>query len=98
MGAASVTGLAQAQPVSQTLPWMDAAIAPAQRAELLVAAMTIEEKIQQIAMKPVVNASIAGCNLSRNGRHIEGIPRLAIPTVRMTNAPAGVVGGDCDPN
>lgn len=77
---------------------MNPALDPAQRADLLVAAMTLEEKIQQIAMNPVLNASIPGCGLSRNGRHVEGIARLGIPTVRMTNAPAGVVGGDCEPN
>lgn len=80
------------------LAWMNPGLVPEQRADLLVAAMTVEEKIQQIAMNPVANTNIPGCGLSRNGRHIEGIPRLAIPTVRMTNAPAGVVGGDCDPN
>lgn len=98
IGASSVAWPAHPQSTSQGLPWMNPELAPAQRADLLIAAMSLDEKIQQIAMNPVANVNIPGCNLSRNGRHIEGIPRLAIPTVRMTNAPAGVVGGDCDPD
>jgi len=96
--ATSAAALAQVGTATPALPWMNPSIDPAQRADLLVAAMTLEEKIEQIAMNPVVNTGIPGCGLSRNGRHIEGIARLAIPTVRMTNAPAGVVGGDCEPN
>lgn len=80
------------------MPWMDTTLPPDQRAALLVSAMTLTEKVQQIAMKPVANTSIPGCGFTTVGRHIEGIPRLAIPTVRMINAPAGVVGGDCTPD
>lgn len=98
ISASTVACSTHSLPTSQVLPWMDPALAPAQRADLLVAEMSLEDKVQQIAMNPVANADIPGCDLSRNGRHIEGIPRLAIPTVRMTNAPAGVVGGDCEPD
>jgi len=89
---------AQQTPARSVRPWMNSTIDPAERADLLITEMTAEEKIRQIAMNPVANTSIPGCGLSRNGRHIEGIRRLGIPTVRMTNAPAGVVGGDCEPN
>jgi beta-glucosidase len=83
---------------AQPLPWMNTSLSPEQRAALLVPAMTLDEKIEQIAMKGVVNADLPNCALRGDSRHIEGIPRLAIPTIRMTNGPIGVAGGDCDPN
>ena len=36
----------------------------------------------------------AGCEFTPIGRHIQRIPELAIPTVRMING-TGVRGGDC---
>ena len=95
----AVGAFAGTQPVwAQTLPWMNKALAPEQRAALLVSAMTRDEKIQQIAMNPAANANLQGCGFLPSGRHIEGIARLAIPTVRMTNGPIGVGGGDCSPD
>jgi hypothetical protein len=40
---------------AQILPWMNRTLAPEQRAAWLVSAMTLDEKIQQIAMNPVAN-------------------------------------------
>ncbi|NIK79560.1 beta-glucosidase [Paenibacillus castaneae] len=78
---------------SSDLPWMDKSLAPEARSKLLIDAMSLDQKIQQIAMKPVANTNIPGCGFSSQGRHVEGIPELAIPTLRMTNGPFG--GGDC---
>ena len=78
---------------AQELPWMNTALSAEQRSDLLIGAMTLDQKIQQIAMKPVANTNIPGCDFSAGGRHVEGIPALAIPTLRMTNGPFG--GGDC---
>ncbi|NOV00026.1 glycoside hydrolase family 3 C-terminal domain-containing protein, partial [Paenibacillus planticolens] len=78
---------------SSTLPWMNASLTPEVRSGLLIDAMSLDQKIQQIAMKPVENTSLPGCGFSAQGRHVEGIPELAIPTLRMTNGPFG--GGDC---
>jgi beta-glucosidase len=75
------------------LPWMNTALSAQQRSDLLIGAMSLDQKIQQIAMKPVANSNIPGCDFSSGGRHVEGIPELAIPTLRMTNGPFG--GGDC---
>lgn len=72
---------------------MNTALTPEARADLLVGAMTMDQKIQQIAMKPVANTNIPGCDFTSSYRHVEGIPELAIPTLRMTNGPFG--GGDC---
>jgi beta-glucosidase len=83
---------------AQALPWMDTSLSPVQRAGLLVAVMTLDEKFEQIGMNTGPNSDLPGCSIRSDSRHIEGIPRLAIPTVRMTNGPIGVSGGDCDPN
>jgi beta-glucosidase len=83
---------------SQTEPWMDASVPPAERAERLVAAMTLDEKIEQISLNTGPNPNLPGCGKRNDTRHIEGLPRLHIPTMRLTNGPIGVAGGDCDPN
>jgi beta-glucosidase len=73
-------------------------MAPAERARLLVEAMTIDEKIEQIALNTGPNPGLPGCGLRRDTRHVEGIARLGLPTFRYTNGPIGVAGGDCNPN
>ncbi|MFJ2029175.1 beta-glucosidase [Streptosporangium sp. NPDC087985] len=99
MGTATVTGTALPSVAGTgVLPWMDQALSPTERAALLVQEMTLDEKIQQIAMNPVANTDLPGCGFYSGARHIEGIPRLQIPTIRMTNGPIGVGGGDCSPD
>ena len=88
--------VAEAQ--APALPWMNPAMPPEQRAALLVGNMTLDEKIEQIALNAAANPGLAGCGIRRDTRHIEGIPPLAIPTIRITNGPIGVAGGDCNPN
>jgi beta-glucosidase len=83
---------------AQPLSWMNTSLSPEERAALLVPAMTLDEKIEQIAMNTGPNPDLPGCGVRSDSRHIEGIPRLAIPTIRMTNGPIGVAGGDCNPN
>src|SRR4051794_5536031 len=39
---------ASAQPSSESLPWMNQSLSPRERAEKLVAAMTLEQKIAQL--------------------------------------------------
>ncbi|MHA6670369.1 beta-glucosidase [Homoserinimonas sp. A447] len=96
LGVAAILAASLAVPAAanaEDLPWMNSALPAAERSDLLIAAMTLDEKIQQIAMNPVENTNIPGCEFSRQGRHVEGIPHLAIPTLRMTNGPFG--NGDC---
>ncbi len=59
--------------------------------------MTLDEKIEQIAVLPHPNEDLPGCGFQPLGRHIEGIPSLAIPTFREINGGNGVRGGDCVP-
>ena len=96
LGLAAVITCASAEAQS-TLAWMNKSLTPDKRAELLVAAMTLEQKVQQIALKSGPNPDLPTC-LKPGQRHLEGIPALAIPTWRATNGPIGVAGGDCDPS
>ena len=81
----------------QTLPWMNTRLSPDARTELLLDAMNLDQKIQQMGNSPHPNEELAGCGFTRLGRHVEGIPELAIPTYRAINGGNGVRGGDCVP-
>jgi beta-glucosidase len=69
----------------------------AARADDLVKAMTLDEKIQQISNRAFPDQELPGCGFTPVGRQIEGIPRLAIPTFRQINGGNGVRGGACLP-
>jgi beta-glucosidase len=71
----------------QDRPWMDKALSPLRRAELLVQQMTLDEKISQIHMldKP------------DHPREVPPIERLGIPALKITNGPAGAGPGDSRP-
>jgi beta-glucosidase len=71
-----------------TPPWMRSGLPPAQRADLLLAAMTTPEKI---AMLHGVGWTTAG-----SGAYAGRIPanaRLGIPEIRLQDGPAGVGNG-----
>ena len=70
-------------------PWEDTGLDPDERARLLVAQMTLEEKVQML--HGVCRFEIPGC-----GYTIGKIPaneRLGIPALHMTDGPAGVRNG-----
>src|SRR5690554_2915450 len=72
-------------------PWLDTERSPRERAELLVAALTLEQKIQQIGIVAFDESDVLeGCEEKQTGRTIEGIPDLGIPNFRMTNGGTGV--------
>ena len=78
-------GLSLSQTFAQTQPWMDTSLSPEQRARLLLAAMTLDEKA----------AMVYGSNIGGGGYvgHVPGIPRLGIPALNLQDGPAGVAGG-----
>ncbi|HET7752623.1 MAG TPA: glycoside hydrolase family 3 C-terminal domain-containing protein, partial [Anaeromyxobacteraceae bacterium] len=61
--------------------------------------MSLEQKAQQISndTRPAEKDTNRppGCEFTPIGRHIQGIPELGIPTVRMINGGTGIRGGDC---
>ncbi|MEW1979621.1 glycoside hydrolase family 3 C-terminal domain-containing protein [Citricoccus sp. NPDC079358] len=93
-------------------PWMDAELEPRERARLLVAAMSREQKIAQLhgAMETIdiyaVSAEAAQgeggldavADQFRVERHVDGIEELGIPRFRITNGPVGVGMGDGTPS
>jgi beta-glucosidase len=76
-------------------PWMNTALAPEQRAALLVSAMTLDQKAAQLHGQSGTIAEVPACGNST--RHIPGIPALSVPTFRITNGPVGIGAGDCVP-
>jgi len=89
---------ARAQTASD-LPWMNTDLTPEQRSDLLIPHMSRQQKVEQLSndTRPAENPANRppGCEFTKVGRHIQGIPDLGIPTVRMINGGTGVRGGDC---
>jgi beta-glucosidase len=65
-------------------PWMNTSLPPAERATMLVQAMTLDEKVLEIHM----------LDTSSHPREVAGVPRLGIPVFKITNGPAGAGPGD----
>src|SRR5690606_2617615 len=80
LGVALAAGVGATSAAAQTgeLPWLDPQMPPEQRTELLIDAMTLDQKLQQIYNLPVLNEDLQddGCDFQPVGRHIEGIPAL----------------------
>ena len=85
------------QPGFAQLPWMNTSLSPEARTELLIRAMTLDEKIQQLGNQAFPDTELPGCGFTEIGRQIRGIPRLAIPTFRAINGGTGIRGGACVP-
>jgi beta-glucosidase len=63
------------------------------RARLLISAMTLEQKLQQMTgSKPEILPELPNCF---GARHVSGIPALSVPTFRISNGPVGVGQNDC---
>ena len=85
-----------------TGPWMDKKLSPDQRADLVIAQMTLEEKISLVhglgmgfggpAGAPMAPSPDASRSLGGAG-FIPGIARLGIPDLQMADAAAGVTRG-----
>ncbi|WP_218184625.1 hypothetical protein [Nigerium massiliense] len=89
---------------------MDATLSPRERAEKLVEAMTLEQKIAQLhgAMETIDIYGAASTASTaeemeqlaaqiRVERHVAAIDELGIPRFRITNGPVGVGMGDGTP-
>src|SRR5581483_9263321 len=65
-------------------PWMDRSKSPDERATLVLAQMTLDEKMQE--MHTISDAT--------HSRLVPGIARLCVPAIQMNNGPAGVSSGE----
>ena len=74
--------------------WLDRSLSPEKRAAALVAAMSQDEKFEQLKGAPGIVPELPQCY---GGRHVPGIARLKIPTLRVTNGPVGIGQNDCVP-
>ena len=63
---------------------MNSSLSPTRRAQLLVHAMTLDEKILEIHMM----------NTKEHPREVPAIERLGVPAFKITNGPAGAGPGD----
>jgi beta-glucosidase len=75
--------------VSAAQPWLDRALSPDQRADLVVQQMTLDEKISLLHG----TGWAAVLNGSGGAGFIPGIPRLKIPDLQMADAAMGVTRG-----
>lgn len=84
-------GGVMAQTPDKARPWMEASRTPAQRAELLISAMTMDEKLGLLQGDTVLDGNGTGVNPCVG--HISGLPRLGLPALCMGDGPAGVGNG-----
>ena len=73
-------------------PWMDAALPPDQRADLVIAQMTLDEKIGLVhgAEGYTTYRSALSSQALGGAGWVPGIPRLGIPDLQMTDGRSGV--------
>jgi beta-glucosidase len=72
------------------LPWMDKSLSPDRRAELALAALTLDEKIQLVhgtGLFPMPAGSNGGAGF------VPGVPRLGLPDLNMADSTVGVTRG-----
>ena len=94
------------------IAWQNTSLSPRERAEKLVEAMSLEQKIAQLhgAMETIdiyaitAQAAESGADMDqlaaqiRVERHVAAIDELGIPRFRITNGPVGVGMGDGTPS
>lgn len=87
-------------------PWMDATKTPRERAELVVEAMTLEQKVDQLggAMSTInpydmdLTDPDTDLNQLEVWRHADPVEELGVPRLNITNGPVGVGMGDGTPS
>jgi beta-glucosidase len=91
----TVGQIAQAQTADAPRPWMNPALTPDQRADLVVKAMTLPEKMALVFGYFATDASYKGYarpkdSLADSAGFVYGVPRLGVPNQWETDAGVGV--------
>ncbi len=93
-GALTAQTPAQASAPAADRPWMNSSLPPEQRAELVLKEMTLDEKIALLHGNGMAHAGqwqMPLTHLSNGGAgYVEGIPRLGIPPLFISDAAYGV--------
>src|SRR5579875_3734943 len=86
---------AAAQTPSSSRPWMNTALTPDQRADLVIQQLTLPEKIQLvhgIGWGPLRAGSSTPPDNNGGAGEVLGIPRLGIPSLQQADSAVGVRG------
>lgn len=92
-GATNQAARQQTNKPAENRPWMNASLTPEERAEMVLKAMTLDEKIDMVHGQEIRRGSPPGPNahLSNGGPGFSlGVPRLGIPILQMSDAAYGV--------
>lgn len=90
---AVLTLAAVAQSGDKKHPWMDTTLSPAERASMVLKAMTLDEKISLLhgtGMQGLSEMSPLAVHSNGGAGYVPGIPRLGIPAIQMSDAAYGV--------
>ncbi len=83
-----------AQNTTSTAPWMNANLSPDERAEMVLRQLTLDEKIALLHGNGMAHAEqwqMPLTNLTNGGAgYVEGVPRLGIPPLYISDAAYGV--------
>jgi beta-glucosidase len=77
----------QQQPPAPKGPWMDKSLPPDQRADMVLAQMTIDEKIKLVHG---AGGFTEGVHSNGGAGVVEGIPRLGLPDLQLADSAVGV--------
>lgn len=68
-------------------PWCDTSLSPGKRADLLLAALTLNEKIGLLGGDDFMGGAVSGPDTHTGTQN--GVPRLGIPTIYYSDGPVG---------
>jgi beta-glucosidase len=79
---------AQRPPEAPKGPWMDKTLPPDQRADMVMAQMTLDEKI--VLVRGTGGFAASGARSNGGAGVIEGLPRLGLPDLQLADSAVGV--------
>ena len=94
LGLLTTTAIAQTQtPQPKTYPWSDASLSPDVRADMVVKALTLDEKISLLHGNGVASNTTGPTESNGGAGYSVSIPRVGIPAIQMADSAYGVTRG-----